>query len=86
MSNPTRIPKRPFSRPTVNTVNIEEPHSSKPTLIVNTVNIEGLSSNKETLLGNMCNDTNCDILVIQETHRGSNSNRPNITGMIGTSQ
>lgn len=82
MSNPTRIPKRPFSRPTVNTVNIEEPHSSKPTLIVNTVNIEGLSSNKETLLGNMCNDTNCDILVIQETHRGSNSNRPNITGMI----
>lgn len=29
----------------------------------------------------MCKETNCDILAIQETHRGISSHRPNIIGM-----
>lgn len=54
---------------------------SRPTLYVSSVNIEGLSSNKENLLEEMCINNNCDVLVIQETHRDESSRRPNLRNM-----
>uniref|UniRef100_A0A8D8LNY5 Endonuclease/exonuclease/phosphatase domain-containing protein n=1 Tax=Cacopsylla melanoneura TaxID=428564 RepID=A0A8D8LNY5_9HEMI len=53
----------------------------KPSLVITSVNIEGLSSDKEVLLSELCTTEKCDILVLQETHKGSNQNRPKINGM-----
>ena len=44
-------------------------------------NIEGLSSPKRYLIAKLCCEHNCQVLCLQETHRGPNNNRPNITGM-----
>lgn len=65
-SPPRGQPKRPFSR---------------PILYITSVNIEGLSSNKDNLLEEMCIKNECDILVLQETHRDEHSNRPNLKNM-----
>lgn len=54
---------------------------SRPPLVTTSCNIEGLSVNKQILLSDMCNRNKCDILVLQETHRGPNSHRPKIHGM-----
>lgn len=62
-------------------MNINKRLFSKPTLVTTSINIEGLSANKELLLSDMCKQHNCDILVLQETHRGPTSNRPKISGM-----
>ena len=43
--------------------------------------IEGLSSPKRDLIAKLCCEHNCQVLCLQETHRGPNNNRPNITGM-----
>lgn len=45
------------------------------------MNVEGLSTPKEHLLANICKTTKCDVLCLQETHRGPNNNRPKICGM-----
>ena len=44
-------------------------------------NIEGLSSPKRDLIAKLCCEHNCQVLCLQETHRGPNNNRPTITGM-----
>lgn len=49
--------------------------------MVTSINIEGISSLKEVLLADMCKQTDCDVLLVQETHRGSTRNRPKIAGM-----
>lgn len=53
----------------------------RPFLTVISVNIEGISSNKEQILSDLCKNRNCDLLLVQETHRGINNNRPKIEGM-----
>ena len=45
------------------------------------INIEGLSGPKETILADMCQDLGCDILAIQETHRGTTRKRPRVDGI-----
>lgn len=60
------IPKRPFS---------------EPTLTVISLNVEGLTSVKQDIIADICKKNACDVLCIQETHRGSDSNRPKIAGM-----
>ena len=57
--------KRSFSRP----------------FVTISINIEGLSGPKETILADMCQELGCDILAIQETHRGPTRKRPRIDGM-----
>ena len=54
---------------------------SRPALTVLSANVEGLSMVKEELLTNLCKETNCDVLCLQETHRGRKNNRPQINGM-----
>ena len=44
-------------------------------------NIEGLSSPKRDVIAKICSEHNCQVLCLQETHRGPNNNRPNITGL-----
>lgn len=57
--------------------------NKKPFLRLKTtsINIEGLSRNKEILLADMCSQLKIDVLLIQETHRGTNNNRPKVDGM-----
>ncbi|CAI6371000.1 unnamed protein product [Macrosiphum euphorbiae] len=54
---------------------------SGPALMITSINIEGLTSDKEILLENICKETLCDIICIQETHRGKDRNKPKIRGM-----
>ena len=43
--------------------------------------MEGLSDPKEQLLANICKTNICNVLCIQEIHRGFNYNHPKINGM-----
>ena len=54
---------------------------SGPALSIISSNIEGLSGAKQELLADLCITTNCDILCLQETHRGPTRVRPRISGM-----
>ncbi|XP_047989047.1 uncharacterized protein LOC125228503 [Leguminivora glycinivorella] len=53
-----------------------------PTLTIISVNIEGISAEKEYILSDMCMYNKCDILCMQETHRGPDNCRPTIEGMV----
>ena len=53
-----------------------------PALTVISVNIEGFSTVKQQILAELCSNLHCDVLCLLETHRGSNSNRPSIPGMV----
>ena len=44
-------------------------------------NIGGHSSPKRDLIAKLCCEHNCQVLCLQETHKGPNNNRPTITGM-----
>ena len=55
--------------------------SSGRTVTVMSINIEGFSSVKGQLIGKLCSDSDCDILCLQETHRGQHQLRPKIPGM-----
>ena len=50
-------------------------------LKVISANVEGLSNSKEQLLATICKNQNCDVLCLQETHRGTTNNRPKVHGM-----
>ena len=54
---------------------------SGPALSIISSNIEGLTGTKQDLLADLCIKNNCDILCLQETHRGSSRIRPRIAGM-----
>ncbi|KAL4104978.1 hypothetical protein QTP88_020253 [Uroleucon formosanum] len=54
---------------------------SGPALITISINIEGISPNKEDILAQLCKETSCNVLCIQETHRGNESRTPKISGM-----
>jgi hypothetical protein len=58
-----------------------ERFSSEPTLTIARINIEGITRNKEEILSDFCRVNNCDVLCIQENHRDSTANQPNISGM-----
>ena len=60
------VPKKPVSR---------------PVLIIISANAEDLSSSKKELLANICKDHHCDVLCLQETHRGTTNKRPKIHGV-----
>ena len=51
-------------------------------LTVISENVEGLSDPKEQLLANICKTNICDVLCLQEIHRGFDYNRPKINGMM----
>ena len=53
-----------------------------PALTVLSSNVEGLSIAKQQILAELCSNLHCDVLCLQETHRGSNNNRPSIPGMV----
>ena len=55
---------------------------SGPALTVISANVEGFSSSKQNILSELCSKMHCDVLCLQETHRGSNNNRPKIHGMV----
>ena len=40
-----------------------------------------MSSPKRDLIAKLCSEHNCQVLCLQETHRGPNNNRPTITGI-----
>lgn len=42
---------------------------------------EGVSPNKKDILAQLCKETSCDVLCIQETHRGNELRTPKINGM-----
>lgn len=50
-------------------------------LTITSINIWGLTSDKKILLANTCKKTMCNIICNQETHRGSDRNKPKIRGM-----
>ena len=54
---------------------------SGPALSIVSSNIEGLTCAKQDLFAELCTRNNCDILCLQETHRGPSRNRPRIPGM-----
>ena len=54
---------------------------SEPALTVTSINIEGMSAAKQQLLAELCEKQKCDVLCLQETHRGLKAIRPNIRGM-----
>ena len=54
--------------------------STDPALMVMYVNIEGLSSAKKHILAELCTNHECDVLCMQETHRGSCAVRPRVLG------
>ena len=45
------------------------------------VNIEALSSAKHQILAEPCSNHKCDVLCMQETHRGPGAVRPRVPGM-----
>ena len=50
-----------------------------PTLMV--MSIEGLSSARQQILAKLCANHKCDVLCMQETHRGPGAVRPRVHGM-----
>ena len=52
-----------------------------PALMVMSVNIEGLSSVKQQILAELCANHKCDVLCMQETHRGPSAVRPRVPGI-----
>ena len=52
--------------------------SSDPAWMVMYVNIEGLSSAKQQILAELCANHKCDLLYMQETHRGPGAVRPRV--------
>ena len=54
---------------------------TEPALLVMSVNIEGLSSVKQHMLAELCANNKCDLLYMQETHRGPSAVRPRVRGM-----
>ena len=55
--------------------------TTEPALTVTSINIEGMSAAKQQLLAELCEEQKCDVLCVQETHRGVKAIRPNIRGM-----
>ena len=53
-----------------------------PALTVISANTEGFSTAKQQILAELCSNLHCDVLCLQETHRGSDNNRPSIPGMV----
>ena len=53
----------------------------RPALTIISLNIEGLSAAKEDLVAKLCREHQCDILCLQETHRGPKHHRPRVEGM-----
>ena len=49
-----------------------------PALTVLSANIQSFSTAKQQILTELCSNLHCDVLCLQETHRGSNNNRPSI--------
>ena len=55
---------------------------SKPSMTVISRNVEGLLAAKEDLIAKMCFKHKCSVFCLQETHRGPQSHRPKMNGMI----
>ena len=53
-----------------------------PALTVISANVEGSSTAKQNILAELCSNLHCDVLCLQETHRGSDNNRLSIPGMV----
>ena len=53
-----------------------------PALTVISADVEGSSTAKQNILAELCSNLHCDVLCLQETHRGSDNNRPSIPGMV----
>jgi len=53
-----------------------------PALTITFANVEGFSTAKQQILAELCSSLPCDVLCLQETHRGSDNNRPTIPGMV----
>lgn len=54
---------------------------SGPCLTLVSLNIEGLTPEKEQLISEIVREYKCEVLCLQETHRGVEHKRPNIKGM-----
>ena len=54
---------------------------SRPALTIISANVKGVSCSKEELIANICKDHHCDLLCIQETHRGTTHKCPKFHGM-----
>ena len=52
--------------------------AAKSALTLISFNVEGLSDAKSQILSKICTDNNCDVLCLQETHRGSKHRQPQI--------
>ena len=52
---------------------------SEPALT--SINIKGMSAAKQQLLAELCEKQKCDVLCVQDTHRGLKAIRPNIRSM-----
>ena len=54
---------------------------SEPASKVTSINIDGMSAAKQQLFAELCEKHKCDVLCVQETHRGLKAIQPNIRGM-----
>ena len=54
---------------------------SGPVISVLSFNVEGISTAKQELLADICVRTQCQVLCLQETHRGQDDIRPRVPGM-----
>ena len=52
-----------------------------PDITVMSINIEGFSAVKGDIISEYCRRTKCDVLCMQETHRGKTMKRPDVSGM-----
>lgn len=55
---------------------------SEPCLTIMSLNTEGISAEKQECISSACKTHSCDVLCLQETHRGPSSRRPHVPGMI----
>ena len=53
-----------------------------PALTVISANVEGFPTTKQQILAELYRNLHCDVLCLQDTHRGSDNNRPSILSMV----
>ena len=56
-------------------------YTGTPSITVISVNIEGFSAVKGEIVSQLCRESKCDVLCMQETHRGTAMKRPTVPGM-----
>ena len=75
---------RSLSAPAANSASTSKPQAlvlNRYAIQTREENLDGPLAAKEGLIAEICSKHNCNVLSLQETHRGSQSRRPKVKGM-----